>query len=50
MYSKKWFDKTEFLLAKYYFDVLGKEYMSIDSFFSCSFVMTQKYQLNEVVS
>ena len=40
-------------MAKYYFDVLGKENTSLYSvfcFFSCSFVMTQKNQLNEVVS
>jgi len=36
--------------AKYYFDLIGKEYMSLNSFYSCSFVITQKYQLNEVVS
>ena len=41
------------LQAKYYFDVLGKEYMNLNSFFfvffSCPFAMTQKDQLNEVV-
>ena len=41
------------ILAKYYFDVLEKQNISLYSvfcFFSCSFVMTQKNQLNEVVS
>jgi len=35
--------------ANHYFDVLGKEYMSLNSFFSCSFVLTQKSLLNEVL-